>query len=123
VSSSRVKVSAAVAVASLATVAAVVPVAARGTTEPEVITPIGVRITDKAVQLSQNQVDRGAIVKFTVVNASKTTRSFSIGGRTSKQLKPKAKQIFFMNFDLRGDVTYRSSGARAKTLTGVFHVL
>ena len=117
----RAQVLTAVAVASMAAAAAVAP--AHGTTEPEVITPIGVRMTDNTVQLSQNEVDRGAIVKFTVLNASRSARSFTIAGRTSKLLKPKAKQTFFMNFDLRGDYAYRSAGAKAKTLRGVFHVV
>jgi len=122
----RTRISIATAAAFGAVAVALVPAPADATTEPEVITPIGVRITDRGVALSQANVDRGAIVKFTVLNASKAQRSFTIAGRRTHVLPAqRGKQIFFMTFDIRGDYPYRSWGAtkKIKVLTGVFHVV
>jgi hypothetical protein len=117
----------AIAAAVTAAAIALLPSAARATTEPEVIVPLGVRLTDAQVALSETHVDRGSIVKLTVLNASGASRAFAIAGRQSKVLKAKSgKQIFFMTFDTRGDYTYRSwspTKKSAKVLTGVFHVV
>ena len=84
---------------------------------------VGVRLTDSGILFTHQQhFYRGAAVEFEVVNKSSSKRWFNIGGRQTKLLKPNAKEIFFLGFDRRGKVPYRSWGPAARQFTGTFTI-
>ena len=93
--------------------AAAAAVSAHATTGPGYQFVVGVRLTDHGILFTrQQQFYRGAGVEFEIVNQSSSKRWFNIGGRQTKLLKPKAKEIFFLGFDRRGKVQYRSWDSR-----------
>ena len=103
--------------------AAAAAVSARATTGPGYQFVVGVRLTDHGILFTrQQQFYRGAGVEFEIVNQSSSKRWFNIGGRQTKLLKPKAKEIFFLGFDRRGKVQYRSWGPKARQFTGAFTI-
>ena len=82
---------------------------------------IGVRLTSSGVAFTKQQhVPRGSTVRFYISNLSKQPRYFIIGGRRTKLLQPKQREIFFLGFDRRGTFVYRSWGPRAKAFRGTF---
>jgi hypothetical protein len=84
---------------------------------------IGVRLTDHGVAFTKQQrVPRGSVVQFIIANLSHQRRRFNIGGRQTKLLKPKAREVFFLGFDIRGAIHYRSFGPAAHVFAGSFSV-
>jgi hypothetical protein len=84
---------------------------------------IGVRLTDHGVAFTKQQhVPRGSVVQFIIANLSHQKRRFNIGGRQTKLLRPKAREVFFLGFDIRGAIHYRSFGPAARAFAGSFSV-
>ena len=108
--------------------AVLAPPAISGRTAPRTTGPgytfvIGVRLTDHGVGFTKQQrVPLGSTVQFLIVNLSSNRRWFNIGGRQTHLLKPKVKEIFFLAFDVRAKIPYRSWGPHAKTFRGSFEV-
>lgn len=103
--------------------AALLAAAAGATTGPGYQFVIGVRLTGTGVAFTKQQrVPRGSVVQFLVSNLSPTPRYFLIGGRKTKLLRPKQREIFFLGFDRRGAFAYRSWGPNVKSFRGTFTV-
>lgn len=112
-----------VAMATVLVCAAILAAGAGATTGPGYTFVIGVRLTDRGVAFTRQQhVPRGAGVEFEITNISTAKRRFSIGGRETRLLSPKGRQIFFLGFNRRGTYPYRSWGPNARAFTGVFTV-
>lgn len=94
------------------------------TTGPGYSFVIGIRLTDHGVAFTRQQrVPRGAGVEFEITNVSSAKRRFQIGGRSTRLLSPKGREIFFLGFTTRGNIAYRSEGPNARTFNGVFKVV
>jgi hypothetical protein len=93
------------------------------TTGPGYQFVIGVRLTNTGVAFTRQQhVPRGSVVQFFVSNLSRQQRWFVIGGRKTKLLSPKQREVFYLGFDRRGAFEYRSWGPAAKAFRGRFVV-
>lgn len=111
----------ATALAAASFAAAVAP--ARATTVPTRELVIGVRLTDRGVTFTrQKQAPRGSVVQFLITNVSRQRRWFTIGGHKTKLLRPRQREAFFLGFDRRGTVAYRSWGPGAAQYHGAFVV-
>jgi hypothetical protein len=119
-----IRVTTAVALVAVCCAAALLASSARATTGPGYSFVIGIRLTDKGVVFTRQQrVPRGAGVEFEITNVSTAKRRFEIGGRSTKLLSPKQREIFFLGFSTRGNITYRSFGPNVHMFTGLFKVV
>ena len=94
--------------------AAVVTVAsatgASTTTEPIMIVPIQVSLTNQQAVLDDKVVDRGSVVQFRIRNKSSVKRTFTIGGFQAA-VKPHGNATILISFDTRGKFPYVSRAA------------
>jgi len=94
--------------------AAVIAVAsasgAPATTEPIMIVPIQVSLTNTQAVLDDKVVDRGSVVQFRIRNKSSVKRTFSIGG-LGAAVKPRGTATILVSFDTRGKFPFVSRAA------------
>ena len=94
--------------------AAVIAVAsasgAPATTEPIMIVPIQVSLTNTQAVLDDKVVDRGSVVQFRIRNRSSVKRTFTIGGFKAA-IQPHGNATILISFDTRGRFPYVSRAA------------
>ena len=94
--------------------AAVVTVAsatgASTTTEPIMIVPIQVSLTNQQAVLDDKVVERGSVVQFRIRNKSSVKRTFTIGGFKAA-VNPRGNATLLISFDTRGKFPYVSRAA------------
>ncbi len=112
------------ALAGALAIAALAPMpSAQATTAPGYQFAVGVFLTNTGITLrGVKSVRRGSEVQFLIINSSKQSRRFTLGGRKTDLLKPRQRGVFFLGFDLRGSYHYRSSGPHATAFGGTFTV-
>jgi len=95
---------------------------ASATTAPTLIMKVKVNVTDAAITLSHKSARRGWAADFVVRNTGKKAHQFEIGGLQTPVIKPGAQKILKVNFELRGEVTYKDP-LNAKAPAGTFKVI
>jgi len=122
-------------VLTVALAAMVAAPSAGATTAPNVINQVYVHLTDRGVMFRNttgahtdpwgptSAVPRGSIAQFIVYNLSKQRRRFNIGGRATRLLAPRQREIFFIQMGVRGRVPWKSWGKNAKTFVGKIRVV
>jgi len=83
---------------------------ASNTTEPIMIVPIQVSLTNQQAVLDDKVVDRGSVVQFRIRNKSSVKRTFTIGGFKAA-IKPRGNATILISFDTRGKFLYVSRAA------------
>jgi hypothetical protein len=94
-------------VAALAVALPGVAPAQRATTSPAYNYTIHVTITRSGVILSAMVAKRGWLAHFVIVNKSKQTHTFDIGGLKTHPLKPGAKGKLGAQLDARGQFPFK----------------
>ncbi len=92
------------------------------TTGPDPTTRIRVHITDTTLTLSKKKILRAQAAFFHVSNDGKKLHNFTIGGQTTKTLKPGQSEILQIAFTARGDYPYRCTVNGTTAMRGVFVV-
>jgi hypothetical protein len=96
----------AAAVGALA-VAASGATAAQATTGPDPYAVVNVTVTDEKLVLSKHQVQHVTYVDFLVTNKGKQKHNFTIGGQTTKPLRPGQVEHLLVAFPVYGWYPFR----------------
>lgn len=96
------------------------------TTLQDLITPIGVTITDERItvhsELEREEFIRGSIGNFRVVNESSKPRNFVVGVERTDVLAPGERTRLEFFFPARGSLPYRATVNRGPGHAGLLKV-
>jgi hypothetical protein len=94
-----------VAVLALATTGFAQP----ATTEPGVLYPVKVTITDTSIKVAHARYPRGAIIQYHIRNLGKKRHAFIVGATArSRTIEPGGKALLLVGFDTRGRFKFGS---------------
>lgn len=107
--------------------AIVVPtaVAATRTTEPGVLYPVKVTISDTEIVIAHARYPRGAIIQYRVKNIGTRKHAFMVATQRTRTIEPGGKAILLVVFDVRGKIPYKSpvkADAGVKGLKGFIRI-
>lgn len=97
---------------------------ASATTGPTDFVTLKLELTDSGVKFVQAPpIQAGMIALFRITNHSKSARWFYAAGRQTPLLKPKAHDVFYVQFASTGSYAWKSRAKHGHTFTGVVHVV
>ncbi|MPZ63607.1 MAG: hypothetical protein GEU93_20495 [Propionibacteriales bacterium] len=103
-----------------------IPERGQATTVADLMRPIKVRITDGGLAidtgLQREELIRGSIGGFRVINDSSKPRNFVVGLERSRVLEPGQRATFHVDLTVRGPLPYRVTVNREPGFSGVFRV-
>jgi len=111
------------AVASLLAAVGVGVNAALATTGPDPYVVVNVRLTDAQIVLHPLRVSNVTFVDFLVHNAGKLTHNFSIGGHSTRALKPGQTAHLFVGFPVEGAYPFLATVHAKPAMRGRLRVL
>lgn len=90
------------------------------TTEPGVLYPVKVTITDLAITVAQVRYPRGAIIQYRIRNLGKKPHAFIVGAvARSRRVEPGGKALLLVSFDTRGRFPFFSPLKADKNVAGM----
>jgi plastocyanin len=113
----RIHIAAAVAVTALAGAAA-----AGATTGPDPYTIVNVTVKDGQLVLSKHLVSHVTYVDFIVSNKGKQPHNFTIGGQTTRALKPGEKVHLLVTFPVYGSYPFKVTLHGTRVMRGRLQV-
>jgi len=112
----------------IATLASIVILLAAGasaavaTTGPSPYTVVKVRLVDGRIVLSKLRATHVTFVDFIVSNAGKKPHNFSIGGYSTRPLRPGQTQHLYVGFPVSGKYKFLTTVHATAAMVGWFHI-
>jgi hypothetical protein len=78
------------------------------TTQPNTVYTVPAVLTDKTIKLSERNLPRGAMIRYTVVNHGSRPYVFQIWKSRTLAIPPKGRALVRVNWDYRGRFVYRT---------------